>query len=96
MAELLSEQACERMLADLPAWQREGDSIVRSVEFGDFPAAIAAVAAVAAEAEAMDHHPDMDIRWRVVTFRCATHSAGGLTELDASLARAIDWIVAAQ
>lgn len=96
MAELLSAQACGRMLAELPGWQRDGESIVRTVQFADFPSAIAGVAAVAAEAEAMDHHPDIDIRWRNVTFRCSTHSAGGLTELDAALAAAIDGIVAEQ
>jgi len=40
-------------------------------------------------AESQDHHPDIDIRWRTLTFRCATHSKGGITDLDVALAAAI-------
>lgn len=47
---------------------------------------------ICAQAEAMDHHPDVDLRWRTVTLRCSTHSAGGITQLDVELAhRAHDW-----
>ena len=46
-------------------------------------------------AEERDHHPDIDIRWRNLTFRCSTHSAGGLTELDTALAAAISDEIAA-
>ena len=41
-------------------------------------------------AEAADHHPDIDIRWNTVTLRLSTHSAGGLTDKDLSLAAEID------
>jgi 4a-hydroxytetrahydrobiopterin dehydratase len=44
---------------------------------------------VAAIAEDRDHHPDIDIRWRTLTFRCSTHSKGGITDLDVALARSI-------
>jgi 4a-hydroxytetrahydrobiopterin dehydratase len=58
-------------------------------QFTDFPAAIAAVVRVAELAEERDHHPDIDIRWRTVTFTVRTHSAGGVTVLDIALAAAI-------
>jgi 4a-hydroxytetrahydrobiopterin dehydratase len=45
---------------------------------------------VGAVAEEMDHHPDIDIRWNVVTLRLSTHSAGGITRLDLELAARID------
>ena len=48
------------------------------------------VAEVAHLAEQADHHPDIDIRWRTVTFRLSTHSAGGVTEKDIALARQIN------
>jgi 4a-hydroxytetrahydrobiopterin dehydratase len=38
----------------------------------------------------MDHHPDIDIRWNKVKLTLATHSAGGLTDIDFTLARRID------
>ena len=48
---------------------------------------------VAEVAEELDHHPDIDIRWRTLTFACATHSAGGVTAKDLTLAARIDEIV---
>ncbi|HEV7828580.1 MAG TPA: 4a-hydroxytetrahydrobiopterin dehydratase, partial [Pseudonocardiaceae bacterium] len=45
-------------------------------------------------AEARNHHPDIDIRWRTVTFRCSTHSKGGITNLDIELASEIDRVIA--
>lgn len=75
-------------------WSVEGDTLRRDVTAPDFPTAIAIVSAVAAEAERMNHHPDIDIRWRTLHFALTTHDAGGLTELDYTLARRIDEIAA--
>ena len=80
-------------LAGAPEWDRDGESIVRTVEAPSFPAAIDLVVAVGRVAEEADHHPDIDIRWRTVTFALSTHSAGGLTEQDFALARAVDALV---
>jgi 4a-hydroxytetrahydrobiopterin dehydratase len=41
----------------------------------------------------MDHHPDVDLRWRTLHLGLVSHSAGGVTELDLELARRIDGIV---
>ena len=41
-------------------------------------------------AEAANHHPDLDIRWRTVAVALSTHDAGGLTGLDLSMAASID------
>ena len=48
------------------------------------------------ERDGRNHHPDMDIRWRTVTFRCSTHSEGGITQFDVDLAKAISEQVEAQ
>ena len=56
----------------LPEWQREGDSLVRTLQAKDFLAGIRVVDAVAIEAEALDHHPDIDIRWRNLHFTLST------------------------
>jgi 4a-hydroxytetrahydrobiopterin dehydratase len=71
-------------------WQREGDELVRIAVREDFAAALAWVNRVGELAEARNHHPDIAISWNQVTLRLSTHSAGGLTELDLELARAID------
>lgn len=94
MAELLDAGAVDTALGDLDGWTGDPSGIGRTVQLPSFPAAIALVVEVAKVAEEMDHHPDIDIRWRTVTFRCATHSAGGVTGRDITLARRIDALAA--
>jgi 4a-hydroxytetrahydrobiopterin dehydratase len=93
MAELLSADEIATRLTELAGWSGDATGITRTVELPSFPAAIAAVDQVAVVAEELDHHPDIDIRWRTVTFACATHSAGGVTAKDFDLAGRIDAIV---
>lgn len=95
MTELLSDQRIDEALQGLPEWRRVGDAIERSAELASFPQAIEVVNRVAERAEAANHHPDIDIRWRTLTFRCTTHSAGGVTVRDLDLAARIDEILAA-
>ncbi|TQF73854.1 4a-hydroxytetrahydrobiopterin dehydratase [Rhodococcus spelaei] len=94
MAELLTDAEVDTALTGLPQWQRAGSEIVRTIELPTFPAAIALVDRVAEAAETRNHHPDIDIRWRTVTFTCSTHFKGGLTELDVALAQEIDRLAA--
>jgi len=86
----LTDDQITAALVALPEWQREGDTIVRTAETASFPTAIRVVTAVADQAERLDHHPDIDIRWRTLRFALTTHSAGGLTSLDLTLADLID------
>lgn len=90
MSELLSDEAVEQGLAGLSEWQRDGQALVRTVELADFPQAIQVVDRVAEVAERDNHHPDIDIRWRTLTFRCSTHSEGGITAADLALAGKIN------
>ena len=59
---------------------------MREFELPSFPAAIAFVDRLAELAESEDHHPDIDIRYRRVTVRWTTHSAGGITDKDREMA----------
>ena len=95
MATVLSPAELADALAGLPAWSGDTDGIERAVKAPTFLDGIRLVDAVAAAAEDADHHPDIDIRWRTVTFRLATHSAGGVTENDVALARRIDELAGA-
>ena len=90
MTELLGDDAIDQGIAGLTGWRRDGDALVRTVELDDFPQAIEVVDRVAELAERDNHHPDIDIRWRTLTFRCSTHSAGGITAQDLALAGDID------
>ncbi|MGB2720798.1 MAG: 4a-hydroxytetrahydrobiopterin dehydratase [Rhodococcus sp. (in: high G+C Gram-positive bacteria)] len=94
MTELLTDRDIED--ARLTAWTVVGKSLTRTVELASFPAAIEAVNRVADAAEEADHHPDIDIRWRTLTFALSTHSAGGLTQKDVDLARRIDALIASR
>jgi 4a-hydroxytetrahydrobiopterin dehydratase len=85
----LDEAAVDAGLEGSP-WQREGNEIVRVVQLADFAAALAFVNEVGRFAERANHHPDIDIRWNTVTLRLSTHSEGGITESDLSLAAEID------
>jgi 4a-hydroxytetrahydrobiopterin dehydratase len=90
MSRILSDEEVSRQLADLPGWQVAGGELRKAVELPDFLCAIRCVNAVAADAEAMNHHPNIDIRWRTLHFTLSTHSAGGITQLDIELAHQID------
>ncbi len=92
MAKRADEEEIRAHLKNLGEWQRRGNEIVRTFEFGDFVHAMGFVQSVALCAEKANHHPDIDIRWNKVTLVLSTHSAGGLTELDFTLARTINEI----
>jgi 4a-hydroxytetrahydrobiopterin dehydratase len=93
MAEVLDAEAVRTGLDGLDGWTGDPAGIGRTVELPGFRDVIDVVDRVAVVAEELDHHPDIDIRWRTVTFRCATHSVGGVTRRDIELARRIDEIV---
>ena len=90
MAETLTDKQINDWLAAHPLWRRENDSLLRAIEAPTFPDGIDLVSRVADAAEQRNHHPDIDIRWRTVTFRLSTHSAGGVTDADLDLAATID------
>jgi 4a-hydroxytetrahydrobiopterin dehydratase len=86
---VLSDDEVRQGLADLEGWEREADAIVRQVGFDTFPDAVAFVVRLAFDAEAANHHPDLDIRYNKVRVALSTHSEGGITAKDLELARAI-------
>lgn len=86
----LPDDAIARALAALPAWKRDGNAIARTYDRKDFDGSIAFVNAIAKAANAANHHPDVAISWNQVTVKTWSHDAGGLTDRDFALARAID------
>lgn len=91
---LLTDDQVDAALTSLDGWERAEGVLRRSIKFGSFLAGIDAVGRVAQRAEAADHHPDIDIRWRTVTFVLVTHSEGGITEKDVGMAGEINRILA--
>ncbi len=90
MADVLTADQLSAGLAQLLGWSGDTGGINRTITADTFPRGIALVTAVAENAEAMNHHPDIDIRYTDVTFRLSTHSAGGVTEQDLELAARIN------
>ncbi|HSH38135.1 MAG TPA: 4a-hydroxytetrahydrobiopterin dehydratase [Chthoniobacterales bacterium] len=90
MAELIKSDDLKNRLKKVPEWELEKKHIERTFEFDDFTEAVDFVTAVAEVAEDEEHHPDIDIRYNKVRLILSTHSKGGLTDLDFSLAERID------
>ena len=90
MADLMKAPELKERMKRIPEWELEKKHIERSFEFYDFAEAIDFVNAVSEVAEEEEHHPDIDIRYNKVKLVLSTHSKGGLTELDFSLAERID------
>ena len=74
-------------------WTTRDDALERELTFESFAAAIAFVDRVAELAEAEDHHPHLTVDYRRVTVRWTTHSAGGITDRDRTMASRTDELV---
>jgi 4a-hydroxytetrahydrobiopterin dehydratase len=90
MAVRLTDAEIAQRLKGLKGWERTGRAIRKSFSFGTFAEGIGFVDRVAAQADALDHHPDIDIRYTTITMELSTHSAGGLTAKDFELAERIE------
>jgi 4a-hydroxytetrahydrobiopterin dehydratase len=86
----LTEPEIAAALASVPEWRRDGDWLIRTVERSTFRASIALVDAVADAAEEANHHPDIEINWRRVTFKLTTKASHALTAKDVAMAATID------
>lgn len=86
----LSEKAVSEKLKALAGWERSGEAIVKTYTFDTFLDGIDFINRVAGIAEDVDHHPDITVHYRRVTFTLWTHSEGGLTERDLDLAEKIE------
>jgi 4a-hydroxytetrahydrobiopterin dehydratase len=92
MVEKLNDAQREQGLLGLGGWAYDeaDDSIGRIFKFKDFSEAFAFMTRVALAAEKAGHHPDWSNSYNSVTIRLSTHDAGGLTDKDISLAKAVD------
>ena len=95
MRDLLSKDELAAELAAVARWSVADRSISREFQFRDFAQALRFINLVGRVAEEMNHHPEWSNSYGRVTIRLTTHSAGGLTVLDTTLAGRIDEIAAA-
>jgi 4a-hydroxytetrahydrobiopterin dehydratase len=90
MRTLLDEDTLRRWIDANPGWDGSGTAIEKTFTFPGFMEAVAFVNRVADLAEELDHHPDLDIRYDRVRVGLSTHSAGGVTAMDTTLAAKMD------
>ncbi len=87
---LLSDSDIEQRLGELDGWSRDGDTIAKTFENGDFVGSVKFVDRLVEPAEGMGHHPDLELSWDKVKVTITNHAEGGLTENDFELAAKID------
>jgi 4a-hydroxytetrahydrobiopterin dehydratase len=95
MIEQLTDEQRAQALDHLIEWELDDarDAITRQFLFEDFSEAFAFMTQVALLAEKQDHHPEWSNVWNRVDIMLTTHDAGGLSQRDVDLARAIDRLV---
>jgi len=87
MAQPLTSDQVAEALPSLQGWSLEGGKLFREFRFAGFVEAFGFMASVALVAESMNHHPEWSNVWNRVSVHLVTHDAGGITELDLTLAR---------
>jgi 4a-hydroxytetrahydrobiopterin dehydratase len=87
---VLTDEEVKARLADAPGWEQKGDAIEKVFEFGDFSGSVGFVDRLTPVANELNHHPDLAISWNKVTATLSTHSEGGLTGNDFTLAQKLD------
>lgn len=88
----LAAEEIEKNLARLDGWQRNGKNLTKRFKFANFIEALKFINRAGKIAQAADHHPDVKFGWGYAEFFITTHDAGGLTDKDFDLAKAIDEI----
>jgi 4a-hydroxytetrahydrobiopterin dehydratase len=91
MTELTGQQITEQAP---PGWVYLLGSLQTRIPTADFRAGLALVDAIGAAAEAMDHHPDLDLRYTHVDVRLTSHDVGRVTGRDLRLARTVSALAA--
>ncbi|MUN06600.1 4a-hydroxytetrahydrobiopterin dehydratase [Agromyces luteolus] len=81
---------------DGTGFRHDGERLIAEFRTADFAAAVRLLDAVAAEADAMNHHPDVRLGWGRIEFDLLSHDVGGVTARDVALARRIGEIAARQ
>ena len=90
MAQKLTDTQIEKRIAELTGWSVEENSIKKSFLLDDHIVAMGFVNRIAMVAEAMNHHPEIQMVYNKVVIILSTHDAGGVTELDLELAQKIE------
>lgn len=86
MAQKLDSDEVTAKLSELHGWSLDDGKLFREFRFASFVEAFGFMTRAALEAEKMNHHPEWFNVYNKVKVHLTTHDAGGITELDFSLA----------
>jgi 4a-hydroxytetrahydrobiopterin dehydratase len=86
----LNDDEVRARLSEHPGWELAGSAIRKQFKREDFVGSVNFLDTIVGPAEAMNHHPDVEISWDTVTISLSTHSEGGVTANDFELAAKID------
>ncbi len=86
----LSDEEINDAINDLKGWKIADGNLYKRFSFPNFTESLDFIIKVGVIAEEKDHHPDICFGWGYAEFSITTHDAGGLTQNDFDLAKAID------
>ena len=88
---LLRIDEAKKKLGNNSGWTFKTNQMTKEFQFKDFKQALDFINKLATDAEEMNHHPDIFLHsWNKVKLTLSTHSEGGLTDKDISLAQKIE------
>ena len=86
----LSDAELSTRMRDLTGWTVAGGKLHREYDFKDFVKAWGFMSSAALIIQTMDHHPEWFNVYGKVRIDLVTHSAGGITSMDADLAQKLE------
>ncbi len=86
----LSETDLQAHLDQTSGWAIVEGKLHKKFQFDSFVSAFGWMTSVALVAETMGHHPEWTNVYNRVVVNLVTHDAGGITELDFTLAKRMD------
>ena len=89
----INESDAQKMLGKIPGWEIVDGKLHREIQFPDFVAAFGFMTRAAILAEKQNHHPAWFNVYNKVVIDLDTHDAGGLTEFDFKLAKAMNQLL---
>lgn len=90
---LLTDEEIADLVAAHPEWRRDGDGLVRSLQFDDFTEAFGFMTKVAIVSEKLFHHPEWSNVYNRVELRITDHDAGGISTNDRDWIERVDRLV---
>ena len=93
MISLIEKNQLDLFIEKNPSWIIDNKTIKKEFKFDNFIDAFGFMSKVALLSEKMNHHPDWQNTYNVVSINLTTHDKGGITTNDIKLAESIDKLI---